>query len=483
MSDIHIYLEREQPVKVITLEPTGARGPVGPAGAAGPNSVTSATTSDGTAELSLESVAIGSGTMTATLDATQLQIINDINEVVTTSSGVVVASYLESGTSQAALTADSIQIGTEGVGSVNIYATGSADFSGDVTAANLTVNDILYADHIHGNLAGSVYAHVRAGEALTKGDPVYVSGSHGTAPNLIPIVSKADASNAAKMPAIGIMDADLANNANGHMVITGTITDLDTDDYAINTMLYVASGGGFTATPPAANSQPVARVERSNSNNGAVIVKVNGLASSGGNGVSDANKLVRFSSAGEIPVASVGGLGPGIADFLAAPTSANLAAAVADEQGSGKLQFANIEKRIITTTLTRNATTSSAIDSDFTVNITSGKSYIIEFMIRIVGTGGAQVINVDLTSNINASFVSAMSIRHNLVPTNYPMTSLTPVSSNITLMPNTANQDGTSILKMCLAATSTGTLSLKWGVTTSGSATRQAGSYVIVEEF
>lgn len=186
---------------------------------------------------------------------------------------------------------------------------GSAYFEGTVLA-----------NHIHGNLAGSVYAHIRAGEALAKGDPVYVSGSHGTGANMIPIVSKADASNSAKMPAIGIMDADLANNASGHMVITGTIADLNTAAYAVNDTLYVASGGGFTATPPAANSQPVARVERSNANNGALIVKVNGLASNGGNGVSDANKLVRFSSTGTIPVASIGGLGTGVATALAINT-------------------------------------------------------------------------------------------------------------------------------------------------------------------
>lgn len=51
-ADIHIYIEREQPVKVITLEPTGKRGPAGPAG---PNSVTSATSSDGTATLAIDS--------------------------------------------------------------------------------------------------------------------------------------------------------------------------------------------------------------------------------------------------------------------------------------------------------------------------------------------------------------------------------------------------------------------------------------------
>jgi len=179
----------------------------------------------------------------------------------------------------------------------------------------------------------------------------------------------------------------LANNATGHMVITGTITELNTNAYAVNSVLYVATGGGFTATPPAANSQPVAIVERANTNNGAVIVKVNGLASSGGNGASDANKLVRFGSAGTIPVASIGGLGTGVATalavntgsagaivvnggalgtpssgaltsctglpistgvsglgtnvaaFLATPSSANLAAAVTDETGTGSLVF------------------------------------------------------------------------------------------------------------------------------------------------
>jgi hypothetical protein len=159
----------------------------------------------------------------------------------------------------------------------------------NVDTVTATVTDTLTANHIHGNLAGSVYAHVRAGETLTKGNPVYVSGSHGSGSTLIPIVSKADASNAAKMPAIGIMDADLANNANGHMVIVGTITELNTTGLTVNAELYVAAGGGLTATPPTARAQPVARVERVNANNGAVIVKVNGLSASDATG----NTLVR----------------------------------------------------------------------------------------------------------------------------------------------------------------------------------------------
>jgi hypothetical protein len=180
-----------------------------------------------------------------------------------------------------------------------INAATQSDGTADLDLLNIetvtaTVSGTLTADHIHGNLAGSVYAHIRAGEALAKGDPVYVSGSHGSGSTLIPIVSKADASNAAKMPAVGIMDAAVANNANGHMVIVGTITQLNTAGYTVNAELYVASGGGFTATPPTARAQPVARVERVNANNGAVIVKVNGLSASDATG----NTLVRRTSGG-----------------------------------------------------------------------------------------------------------------------------------------------------------------------------------------
>jgi hypothetical protein len=337
MSDIHIYIEREQPVKVITLEPSGKRGPAGatgPAGPAGPNSVTSATTSDGTCDLSLNTLVVGGETLNTEITSNgtlriensttgALSLMTSAAAAFTTSTGssligvssISISSIVdEETTSTAFMLPDRIQVQSD-AGYISLLNTGNADFSGDVT-----VEGTLTADHIHGNLAGSVYAHVRAGETLAKGDPVYISGSHGSGANLIPIVSKADASNAAKMPAVGIMDAALANNANGHMVITGTITDLNTNAYTVNSVLYVASGGGFTATPPSTNSQPVAIVERANANNGAVIVKVNGLASSGGNGASDANKLVRFSSAGTIPVASIGGLGTGVATALAVNT-------------------------------------------------------------------------------------------------------------------------------------------------------------------
>ena len=162
----------------------------------------------------------------------------------------------------------------------------------NVDTVTATVSGTLTASHIHGNLAGSVYAHIRAGEALTKGDPVYVSGFHPGSSTAE--VMKADASNAAKMPAVGIMDANVAHNNNGHMVIVGNVIAIDTSTFAVNAELYVKASGGLTATPPTARAQAVARVERVNAINGAIFVKVNGLSASD----ATASTLVRRTSGG-----------------------------------------------------------------------------------------------------------------------------------------------------------------------------------------
>ena len=313
---------------------------------------------------------------------------------VTTVEESVTVNVTEEGQVDIAVFAEKGDTGPAGPNSVTSATTsdGTANLSlSNVTTATATVSGTLTANHIHGNIAGSVYAHVRAGEDLAKGDPVYISGSHGSGANLIAIVSKADASDPLKMPAVGVMDAIVTANNNGHMVITGTITDLDTDDYAINATLYVAEGGGWTDVMPSANAQPVAIVERSNQNNGAVIVKVNGIltdsvtSATTSDGTADLSVL--YLRAGESVEANVvsanyaylgaitgldpsdtpvfpngiaytdglpcyppveGGdlitsntVGAGVATFLETPTSENLAAAVTDETGTGSLVFAD----------------------------------------------------------------------------------------------------------------------------------------------
>ena len=171
--------------------------------------------------------------------------------------------------------------GAAGPNSVTSATTsdGTANLSiSNVTTATATVSSLLTANHIHGNIAGTLYTHVRTGEAVAKGDPVYVSGFHnGTSQ---PIVSKADASNPAKMPAIGVMDDAYAQNVSGaNCVIAGTITSVDTDDFSVNSPVYVGDGGGFSETIGTIPQQ-VGIVERSNQNNGAFVVTNNKVISS-----------------------------------------------------------------------------------------------------------------------------------------------------------------------------------------------------------
>lgn len=139
------------------------------------------------------------------------------------------------------------------------------------TFTTLGCTGVATLPHIHGALAGPVYIHCRngTGSTLAKGTPVYITGNVGNTAQVI--VAAADAANLAKMPAIGILDAALEAGADGHLVISGEITSMDTNGYAVNAALYVAEGGGFTTTAPT-NKQPIGRVTRGNSNTGALVV-------------------------------------------------------------------------------------------------------------------------------------------------------------------------------------------------------------------
>ena len=134
--------------------------------------------------------------------------------------------------------------------------------------------------HIHGDLAGSLYIHVKntSGAQLTKGTPVRVTGAVGDTTTLE--VAAADAASAGTMPAIGILADTLAINASGHAVVAGELTGLATGSYSIGQALYVASGGGLTGTKPTSGTvQQVAIVGRVNASTGSVTVTITGMQS------------------------------------------------------------------------------------------------------------------------------------------------------------------------------------------------------------
>ena len=145
-----------------------------------------------------------------------------------------------------------------------------------VTAAGTVVT----IPHIHGDLAGSVYIHVKntSGAPLSKGTPLRVTGAVGDTTTLE--VAAADAATAGTMPAIGILGDTLAANATGHAVVGGELTGLATGSYSIGQALYVAAGGGLTGTKPTTGTvQQVAIVGRVHASTGSVTVTIGALIS------------------------------------------------------------------------------------------------------------------------------------------------------------------------------------------------------------
>ena len=113
------------------------------------------------------------------------------------------------------------------------------------------------------------------GATLTKGTAVYISGATGQ----IPTVSKALAtSDATSAQTLGLITADIANNANGFVTIIGLVTNLNTSAYTDGEQLYLSptTAGTLTATKPYAPQHLVymAVVAHAHPTQGKLIVKV-----------------------------------------------------------------------------------------------------------------------------------------------------------------------------------------------------------------
>ena len=127
---------------------------------------------------------------------------------------------------------------------------------------------------------------------IAKGTPVYATGTVGATSTIE--IAPADADDAAKMPAIGLTESQLTNNATGYVIVLGTVKGVDTSTYSINQALYVSTTAGqLTATKPTGTSeliQNVGRVTRVNANNGEILVLGPGRTNDVPNAI-DAGKL------------------------------------------------------------------------------------------------------------------------------------------------------------------------------------------------
>lgn len=93
-----------------------------------------------------------------------------------------------------------------------------------------------------------------SGGTITKGTPVYQTGNVG-ATDVIEIDEANALMSAGHLPAIGLLEADLTNNAFGHVVITGELLNITTSPIdgvtpTTGDTIYLKSGGGLTLTKP-----------------------------------------------------------------------------------------------------------------------------------------------------------------------------------------------------------------------------------------
>jgi hypothetical protein len=146
-------------------------------------------------------------------------------------------------------------------GSVTVSQTGQAvDLSVAVAAA-----------------ATNVVVQVRnnTGAVLTKGTVVYINNAIGQLPTVAKALATTDNTSA---QTLGMISADLNDNANGFVTIIGLITGINTQAYDDGDQLYLSDSvaGTFTNVKPLAPSHLVyvGIVEYKNPSNGKIFVRV-----------------------------------------------------------------------------------------------------------------------------------------------------------------------------------------------------------------
>lgn len=146
--------------------------------------------------------------------------------------------------------------------------------SNDITGAgNISITGEVEATTLIGNMRGATIFQAKAGEALSKGDPVYISGDDLTGNQ--PVVSIADSDDANKMPCFGLAAETVSLNANVNVVTFGTLSGLDTSSFNQGDILYISTTGTLTATKPSGESsliQNIGKVMRSHASAGSIKV-------------------------------------------------------------------------------------------------------------------------------------------------------------------------------------------------------------------
>lgn len=114
------------------------------------------------------------------------------------------------------------------------------------------------------------------GATLGKGQIVYLSGATGNRPNALLAQANAEATSS---KTIGMVTANIANNADGYVAVNGTLHDIDTSSFTAGDTLWLSAttaGGMVANTPPAEPNHSVfiGYVARAHTTQGRVVLAI-----------------------------------------------------------------------------------------------------------------------------------------------------------------------------------------------------------------
>lgn len=208
---------------------------------------------------------------------------DNTKRIETSSSGVVVTGNLTSDTANIGGTNLVVTSGGD-VAVGQLSPSTKLDVAGTVRATGLDINgdgDIsselvvgtkVEAPLFKGDLEGAVHFKATdSGTTLAKGDVVYITGYSGQRTT----VDKADASDSAKMPAFGIVNAVTGSNVD--VLTFGSMLSLSTVGIATGTELFVSATtpGGYETSAPTGEGnliQKIAKVVRGDSASGSIKI-------------------------------------------------------------------------------------------------------------------------------------------------------------------------------------------------------------------
>jgi len=207
-----------------------------------------------------------------------------------------------------------------------------------------------------------------SGSTIPRGTPVYITGYASGRPTVAP----ADASNPAKMPAVGVAYEQIPNNNNGSIVALGIAKQIDTSAYTAGQTLYIGtSPGTFTTTPPSGEGNLIQNIGKVTDIgvNGRILVLGPGRTNATPNLNSGRIFLGNVSNQA-VPATLDTSIVPENTNLYYTNTRSRLAISVTDSGGDGSLAYNNS-----TGVITYTGPSASEARAHFSVAVGSGLTY------------------------------------------------------------------------------------------------------------